>query len=94
MKNYIQEWAHGEETSPEKKQVSARIDVEIIERINELVGLFGVNKTSVIEGALDIGTRHLLEEASQASIRVVRSAAEVQGKTEEFNKVFEGSEDA
>lgn len=94
MKNYIQEWTHGEETSPEKQQVSARVDMAIIERINELVALFGVNKTSVIEGALDIGTRELLEEVHQASLNAVKNAAESQGKGEEFKEMIKGAKDA
>jgi hypothetical protein len=62
MKNYIAEWAHGESSNPQKQQVSARIDMEIISKIEQLAEIFGVNKTSIIEGALDVGTESLLND--------------------------------
>lgn len=62
MKNYIAEWAHGEETSPQKQQIGARVDIEIVAKIEQLAGIFGVNKSSIIEGALDVGTEQLLRE--------------------------------
>lgn len=94
MKNYIQEWVHGEETNPQKQQVSARIDIDIVHRIEELAAQFGINKTSVIEGALDVGTRILLEEAQQATANAVKNAAESQGKGEEFKEMIKGAKDA
>lgn len=62
MKDYIAEWAHGEDSNPEKKQISARIDAEVAAKIEQLASIFGVNKSSIIEGALDVGTEHLLND--------------------------------
>lgn len=62
MRNYIQEWAMGDETEPTKQQVSARIDIEIVAQIEQLADIFGVSKSSIIEGALDVGTRDLLSQ--------------------------------
>lgn len=94
MKNYIQEWMHGEESSPTKEQVSARVDIALANKIKELSGFFGVNKSSIIEGALDLGLRHLEEEAHQAGIDLVKSNAISQGKEEEFNEMMKGAKDA
>lgn len=62
MRNYINEWAVGADTNPPKEQASARIDVEISARIDEIAGIFGVKRSAIIEGALDIGTRQILHD--------------------------------
>lgn len=62
MKDYLSQWAQGEDSNPEKQQVSARVDVSIVAKIEELAGIFGVTKTSIIEGALDVGTDDLLNK--------------------------------
>lgn len=60
MRDYLKEWTMGEDTNPPKEQVSARVDVEIAARIELLADIFGIKKSAVIEGALDVGTRDLL----------------------------------
>lgn len=62
MKDYISQWAHGEDSNPQKQQVSARIDVSIVAKIEQLADIFGVSKTSIIEGALDVGADDLLNK--------------------------------
>ena len=62
MRNYIAEWAHGEDSNPQKQQVSARVDIEIVGKIEQVANIFGVSKTSIIEGALDVGTDSLLND--------------------------------
>lgn len=65
MKDYINTWLHGEETTQRTQQISARIENETVARIEELMATFGISKTEAIQGALDTGLNDLLSEAER-----------------------------
>jgi hypothetical protein len=62
MRNYVNEWVNGSDTNPQKEQASARIDIEISARIDEIADIFGVKRSAVIEASLDMGTRQILHD--------------------------------
>lgn len=95
MTNYIQTWLHGEEATQRTRQISARIEVETIAKLEDLMETFGISKTEAIQGALDTGLDDLLEEANRIfTNKAVENAAKSQGKEGEFKKMMKGAKDA
>jgi len=96
MKDYIQDWTNGEQ-SDTTHQVSARVNNRIFNNIDTICAEFGIKKTSVIEAALDYGTRYLLEEIhkmNKEKVEMVGRMAKKQGKEDEFNAMIKGAKDA
>jgi hypothetical protein len=76
MVNYIETWLHGEEEAPKTLPISARVSIETVAHLEQLMSTFGISKTEAIQGALDTGLKELLNEAD----RIFTKGASSDGK--------------